>query len=115
MRLGAIAGAKTGTYSASRPGTDTTDGHGRRVAGAAASFTFDASIQPASGRQIKALPEARHTEEIRVVYTVTELRGGPRGDIVTIAGEPWEVIRVETWDAYGSVHYRAYIARQVVP
>lgn len=68
-----------------------------------------ASVQPATGRDLLRLPEARRDNETRVVFTVTALQAGGQAatddpdeityeaDIVTLGGAPWEVQHVESW------------------
>ncbi len=61
-----------------------------------------ASVQPATGRDLLRLPEARRDNETRVVFTVTALQSGGQNatyeaDIVTLGGAPWEVQHVESW------------------
>jgi hypothetical protein len=111
--IDAIASLGQGAYTVTRTGASTTDGHGRRVPGAESTFQITASIQPVSGRELRALPEAYHTDEVAIVYTTTELLGEPRPDSVAYKGNAWNVIGIpEKWEAFGGIHYRAYIARQ---
>lgn len=61
-----------------------------------------ASVQPASGRDLLRLPEARRDNETRILFTVTKLWTGDQGgtyeaDIVTVDGIAWEVQHVESW------------------
>lgn len=111
----AIAAMKTGDYTVTRTAASTTDGHGRIVAGATSTFTIEASIQPVTDRDLKVLPEALHAEDLRKVFTVTELRAVPP-DSITIGGEAWHVVgRPKRWEAFGSGHTEAIIARQAKP
>lgn len=106
-----IASFKTGTYSVSRPGADSyTDGI--RTAGSPTVFTADMSIQPLSGRDLRALPEGRRAEDARVLWTSTELR---KGDVITIGSELFEVYNVKTHDVLQAGFYRANAALQGVP
>lgn len=113
--VASIAGFKTGDYTVTRVGKGAAAG-GRYTSGAETTLSIEASIQPVSGRDLKTLPEGRRAEEVRVVYTVTELRTlnpAGDGDVVTYGGEPWEVFRVERWpDLAGGEFTRAMIARQ---
>lgn len=107
--------ATPGPYTVTRT-TASTYLNGRLVAGTTSQFTITASVQPVSGRDLKALPEARHGEEVRVVYTTTALNTlipTHAADVVTLDSEPWEVFRVERWQAFGNTHYRAFVARRV--
>ncbi len=66
-----------------------------------------------------ALPEGRRGDETRVLYTATELRLGATGsidpDVVTIDGEPWEVVKIDRWQHFGETHYVVVVSRDVVP
>lgn len=115
---GVISSFNTGIYTVAREGSGTYVDGILQVGAADTPFSIVASIQPASGRDLKNLPEAQHGEETRVVFTTTELRtrtpaGAP--DTVMIDGEPWTVVRVERWQHWGTTHYRAYISRGLVP
>ncbi len=93
---------------------------GRRVAGVATSVPIIANCQPAMGRELAVLPQASHGEDVRVLYTATDLYVAGRnvagteyvGDSVSIGGEPFEVFKCEPWN---TDHFRAYAARQVKP
>lgn len=111
MRIPAIANAANGTLTVTRRAAATTDGNGRVVAGATTTFTLTGSMQPLSGRELRALPESRQADETRVLYTTTELRTGANADRLSDGTDTWEVYQVERWDAFGSVHYRAYVSR----
>lgn len=115
-RLGAITRFATGTYSVARYGAPTwSDGIGTKAAPSTISIV--ASVQPVGGREIRALPEGRRGNEVRVIYTATLLQTETSGsaDIVTIDGEPYEVFKVETWIAWGVTHYRAFASRTSIP
>jgi hypothetical protein len=104
----------TGIYTVTRQGPGSYDENGRAVSGELSEFTIRASVQPVTGQELKVLPEARHGEELRAVYTTTPLRThGPAGaaDRLSIDGAAWEVIRAEAWPS----HCRAYVARVVSP
>lgn len=112
-----ITAMATGTYTVTREPAGTYEA-GRYVRLSAATppiapTTFDivASIQPLRGRELADLPEGQRGDELRMIYTVTELRtrsASSESDVVTIDGEPWTVIRVERWQSFGAVHYQAY-------
>jgi len=111
--IGAL-GFKTGTYTVTRTAAGTRT-LGRYTAGAASTFSIEASVQPVTGRDLQAMPEGQRAEETKVVYTTTELRTRtPAGepDTIAIDSETWAVTKVERWDAFGDTHYRAYVARQ---
>lgn len=106
-------GFKTGDYTVTRPGAVTNDGHGRAVHAAPTTFSISASIQPLSDRDLRVLPEALHAEDLRKVYTMTELRGEPQPDVITDTDGAWAVVgRPQRWQGRGGVHYKAIIARQ---
>ena len=111
---GVIARFKTGDYTVTRSANGTYV-NGRLVAGAPSTFSIEASIQPVTGRELQALPEAYHGEEVKVIYTVTELLAAPTPDVVTIDGEAWEVFKCQRWQAFGGTHYRAHAARSETP
>lgn len=115
--VGVITSFSTGTYTVTRTlaGSYTA---GRYAAGAVSTFDVVACVQPVSGRDLQSLPEAQRGDEVKVVYCATELRTrtpAQEPDTVAIEGESYEVFRVERWDAFGEVHWRAYTSRLVTP
>ena len=90
--------------------------NGRLVAGSTSSLTIEALIQPISGRElIESLPEGQSVNETRLLYTTTLLQtrtATDNPDRVTFEGEPWTVINVEKWDAWGDVFYKVLISRR---
>lgn len=75
---------------------------GRKEDGAVTTFTVVGSVSPASGRDVLNLPEGRARNEMRVIFTTTQLLAGGQGepyesDKVTIDGSQWEVAHCETW------------------
>ena len=85
---------------------------GRVVASSDTAFSFRASVQPASGKDLQRLPEGRNIEDLRVIYTLTMLTvGGPGtgllADRVTVDGATYEIEHVEHWPAFGTEYYRA--------
>ena len=110
-----IAAFSTGTYTVTRRAAGSLV-EGTYTPGATSTFSIDASIQPVTGRNVKAMPEGRRPEELRVVYTRTELvavsPGHGVGDVVTYKGEPWEVVTSQQWpDLSGGEYTKAFIAR----
>jgi len=80
------------------------------VQGATETFTITASIQPATGRDIDALPEGRREYRHVNVYTDTRLipqDDDATGDVIDIDGENFEVVTVESWQLGGLPHYEA--------
>lgn len=74
-----------------------------------------ADVQPVQGRKLEDLPEGQRGGEHLLVITATELRArqpGNEGDVVTIGGEPWRVVEVEAWRAFGPPHYECIVARE---
>lgn len=112
--LGAIASFSTGTYTRTRYAAGTTT-DGVYTPGSASTTSIVASVQPVRGAELKALPEGRHADHSRVVYTETELRVSPVPDRVTINGDAFEVFKAEPWGAFGETYYRAMVSRLVVP
>lgn len=110
---GLISSFATGTYSVTRrarasipfrrglaqPTTDT-------------ALTITASVQPASGKDLLRLAEGRRADETRTLFTTTPLYTGDEGaayesDWVTVDGQAWEIIHVESWaQAGGGIAYR---------
>lgn len=112
--LGAIASMSTGTYTRTRYAAgSTTDGV--YSPGSASTASIVASVQPVRGAELKALPEGRHADHSRVVYSESELRAAPVPDRVTIESADFEVFKAERWDAFGETYYRALVSRLVVP
>lgn len=112
---GVIQRFKTGTYTITRRTSDTYT-NGLRTPGTSSTFTLDASVQPVTGSDLKILPEARRTEDVRVFWTTTQLQTLPNPDVITIASENYEVFQVFTHSLLSRVpFYRIFCARQVVP
>lgn len=112
--LGSIASLSTGSYTRTRYAAGATV-DGVYVPGAASTEAIVAAVQPVSGDVLKALPEGRHADQSRVVYSESELRAAPVPDRVTIDGAEFEVFKAERWDAFGETYYRAVVSRLVVP
>lgn len=112
--LGAIASFSTGTYTRTRYAAGTTT-DGVYTAGAGSYTSIVASVQPVRGAELKALPEGRHADHTRVVYSESELLAAPVPDRVTIEGAAYEVWKAERWDAFGEMYYKAMVSRLVVP
>ncbi len=115
---GAIASlTQGGPYTVTR----TTNGalvKGKAQAGTNSTLSVAGSLQSVSGRELQALPESFRGDEVRVLYTLTELRTvseSHAADRVTIGGESWLVIKVEVFPAFGDTHYRVYVARRGLP
>lgn len=120
----AIEDHKTGDYVVTRTQGGTWS-KGRQVNGTDSTFPISASVQP-MGDELMDLPEGQTREDVRVIYTVTELitrrRGTPAtppaddagridADRITIDGDMYRVFKVEKWDHWGETHYRAWAHR----
>lgn len=114
--VGSIASFKTGDYDVTRRAAATI-ANGLAVPGSTSTFEIEASIQPITGATIEGAPEGRRPQEMRVVYTTTELRtvddaSGVDADLIDYKGETWEVIATEIWpNLSGGEFCRAFIAR----
>ena len=121
-----IARFGTGTYQVTRPAIGTwVDGHYVNE-GAPSTFPIDASVQPMSGRDLRDLPEGMHAEDVRRLWTRTELRtastqigasssnASSEPDVVSIDGEDYRVVRVEHF-AILDDFYRVLVARLGAP
>lgn len=113
--LGSLGGG-VGPFYRVRTALGTTV-NGRYVPGASTTVALSSntSVQPQSGEQLKVAPEGRRSDELRAVYTTTELRLRPVPDHVTIGGEQYEVYSVESWSAFGETHYEALVSKLVQP
>lgn len=108
----------TGTYTVTRrAGTGTTT-NGHYTKPTTSTLSVDASVQPITGRALKDLPEGMRAEDVKVLYTATELftvdSGHGAADVVTIAGEDYRVTKVEPFFVI-SDHYRVTVERTSVP
>lgn len=112
--IDAITSLSTGTYTRTRYAAGSTT-NGVYTAGAGSTSSIVAAVQPVRGAELRVLPEGRHADDSRVVYSETELRVSPVPDRVTIEGSAFEVFKSERWDAFGQTYYRALVSRLVVP
>ncbi len=107
------------TLAGSRPG-GAHDANGRWQETTAATFTFEASVQPLSAREMKSLPEGRKASASFRLYTDYPLRtvddkNARNPDRVTIADRAgfsrlYEVISVEDWGNGIVPHYKAVVS-----
>jgi hypothetical protein len=115
-----IASLASGTYTVTRTEAGARV-QGRYTPGPSTTFEIVASIQPATGRQLRDLPEGQRGDETVAIYTVTELRtrhpGSPGNepDLVTYRGEPWTVTQVKRWESFGEVHFECLAVRAPDP
>jgi len=96
------------------------------AAGNTSTFTIDACVQPAAGlqrvvggRDLRSEIDGQHVDDVRVLYTATELRTrtpSVEPDLVSYDNDTWTVMRVELWDLPTSgvqdLHYRVTITRK---
>lgn len=94
------------------------DSTGKWVDGTKTSLSFKGSIQPlgASARELQeVLPEGVLLDDVRVLYTKTNLRTGSdrtgvEADEVDFQGQEFEVFKVDQWYAFKKLsHYKAYV------
>jgi hypothetical protein len=101
----AILSLSTGTYTVTRPGAGTWT-NGVFVEGTASTFQIQASVQPASARDLLRLPEGERTSDVIAIYTPTELRASSQpdrtlSDRITYRGALYELEHVEFWESGG--------------
>jgi hypothetical protein len=112
----AINDHETGTYSVTRR-TGGAYVAGKWIAGAPSTLSIVASVQPV-GDELQDLPEGQHTDDVRVIYTATQLlsrTAATEPDEVSIDGQPYRVFKVEKWDHWGETHYRCWATKTAVP
>src|ERR1700742_262514 len=84
-------------------------------------ITIQASVQPATGKDLLRLPEGRRSNQTRVVFTTTQLYTGDQADVyaadlISIDGDPWEIQHVEEWlQANGDVAGYRCVAQEPTP
>lgn len=98
---GLISSFATGTYTVTRTARGSIT-KGKTAAGTTSSVTITACIYPATGTDLKRLPENRRTSEAMNLITDTELYDGGQGsdyeaDTVSVFSETWEVSDVDRW------------------
>ena len=108
-----------GSYTVTRYGAGTGNSAGHWTQPSGSTFSIFASVQPLSGRALRDLPEGLRADDVRWVYTNTELRSIQPGDDLydTIAiegGDVWRVTKVERFTVL-SGHYRATVERENTP
>lgn len=90
--------------------------NGRWVEGSTTPITFDASIQPASPKEMELLPEARRQSATFSLFTDTQLLVANSGaqtnaDRVTLFGETYEILWCNIWQNNVIPHYHALAVR----
>lgn len=110
---GVITSFATGTYTGTRTTPRTYDSNGVIGSASTASFTLtNASVQPATGKDLQRLPEGKRGRDTKVVLTSTEVRVGT--DRVSIGGSSWEVEHVEDFSELAGF-YRAVVQKDGSP
>lgn len=110
---GAIDVNKSGTYTVTRYDGTEYDG-GRELEPGTSTLEITASVQPATGQDLKRLPEGQRDEEALMLFTAVELRGGSGGrrpDTVLIDGGTFQVANVQRWQPLGNF-YEVLLTRQ---
>ena len=113
---GVIRALKSGTYTVTRYAAGDYD-EGVYEEGATSTFTIDASVQPAGGKDLERLPEGERLKDYLTVLTPTELRtraDAASPDRVSIDGATYEVVEVADWFSEGNF-YRALVHRLEAP
>lgn len=114
---GVVGDFATGTYQVTRRTASSWSAEGYPVDGTTSTIAIEASVQPkGSGADVRVDASGRRLDYQYVVYTETELRTlSPTStpDVVTIGGEPHEVVAVELWTLDDFTHCRAYVARNL--
>ena len=90
---------------------------GRFVAGSYTDSTITGTWQPASGADMKALPEGRRDMEAFTGFTAspvhtTDSVNQEQGDVIIMNGDEYEVIRVERWQNQVLPHYKFWAVRK---
>lgn len=89
---------------------------GRWVAGDATPFAIQASVQPATGNDLKSLSENRRSGSIYALYTDSamqtldeDLKLQP--DVVTLHDGDYEVVHAERWQNNIINHWKVLVRR----
>lgn len=107
----------TGTYTVTRRAGAGTNSNGHYTKPSPTTFSIDASVQPVTGRALKDLPEGMRADDVKILYTGTELHTvdtAGHADTIAIAGENYRVTKVEAFFVI-SDHYRVTVERTDVP
>jgi hypothetical protein len=102
-----IEALATGTYVVQRAAVGTYT-KGVYAAGAVTTLQIVAMVVPASGHDLRRLPEGRSATGIVAVLTRTALA---LGDVLVDAGQSYEVEHLENWNATGGF-YKALARRK---
>jgi spermidine synthase len=102
----------TGTYAVTRTARGVL-ALGRYTAGAVTTVQIVADVQHVSGDMLRDLPEGVRTEEVRIVYTTTQLYAQDTThdpDVIAIDGDTWRVFRVDRFRVFAN-RFRALVQR----
>lgn len=117
----AISSFSTGTYTVTRRAAGTYV-DGVLVLGSSSTFTIDACVQPATGRQIRVLPEGQRSDETIAIWTTTALRtrdAAGAADEISYKGVTFVVANVKQWEAFGGDasgdHYEVLAGKKTAP
>lgn len=88
----------------------TYDANNRPVQGTPTTFTSIGSMQEATGKDLKLLPEGEYTEEVFVYFTKDSLYSGLDDgtltpDQVNFYGQWYKIILKDNWNLYGYYRY----------
>lgn len=78
------------------------------VPGAETPLSIESSVQPASEIELRLLPEARREDGAYSLRSESEIRNG---DIFTLFGDEYEVLRLQVWQNGVIPHYMAVAVR----
>lgn len=113
-----ISSFRTGTYTVTRRAGNGVTSGGHYTPPSPATFTIQASIQPASGRELRDLKEGQSAGDLRTIFTLTELRtvraDNDQPDVISIDGENYRITKVEYFGVISN-HYRCVCEKTSVP
>lgn len=112
-----------GQYVVTRTAAGDYAATGDYAPGSTSTLLITASVQPLDGRENVVLPEGVRVEDVRQIFTATELRvadGLVDEDVVTIpcpdGASPFHVFKVDgPWTLRSTTSYRALAARRRSP
>lgn len=113
--MSAVQALANGTYNVSRKASGAYDANGRWVATATPTvIAVRASVKPANGRDMQALPEAERTTETLVMFADEELKtrtASTEADLVTVSGAVFEVYSVKHWHSPRREYWEALLTK----
>lgn len=112
----AISDLATGTYTVITASGTGTYSNGVFVPPGTSSSTISAVVVPVSGKDREILPEGYRTDAFKTVYTTSTLvineEDTSLSDKIIIAGENYQVIHLEYWDALDEEFYTVIVQRE---